>query len=67
MTACPVVSILMQRDGISEGEAEYQVGRVKDQLAIILCAHGSIFECESVVADMLGLESDYLDYLLPEG
>ena len=65
-----IVAILVKRDGISEGEAEDIVQQVKEQLASIVSASNldpftGVMECEGVVADMLGLEPDYVEELMP--
>ena len=65
-----VVDILVRRDGMVPGEAEALVADVKAQLNSVLRVSTcnpilAIVECEEIVADMLGLEPDYLEELLP--
>ena len=58
-----IVEILMRRDGISQLEAENLVEECKEELWDA-AARGSYQECEDIVASYLGLEPDYLEYLL---
>ena len=52
-----IVKILMDRDGISQEEAEDLVGDVKAMMAD--CDYDP-HECELIVAEELGLELDYI-------
>ena len=58
-----IIEILMRRDGISRIEAENLVEECKEELWDA-AARGSYQECEDILASELGLEPDYLDYLL---
>ena len=58
-----IVEIIMRRDGISQLEAENLVEECKEELGDA-AARGSYQECEDIVASYLGLEPDYLEYLL---
>lgn len=58
-----IVEIIMRRDGISRLEAENLVEECKEELWKA-AARGSYQECEDIVASYLGLEPDYLEYLL---
>lgn len=58
-----IVEILMRRDGISQLEAENLVEECKEELWEA-SARGSYQECEDIVASYLGLEPDYLEFLL---
>ena len=53
----------MRRDGISQLEAENLVEECREELCGA-AARGSYQECEDIVALYLGLEPDYLMYLL---
>jgi len=58
-----IVEILMRRDGISQLEAENLVEECKEEV-FGAAARGNYQECEDIVALYLGLEPDYLMYLL---
>ena len=58
-----IVEILMRRDGISQLEAENLVEECTEELWVV-AARGNYQECEDIVASYLGLEPDYLEYLL---
>ena len=58
-----IVEILMRRDGISQLEAENLVEECREELWGA-AVRGSYQECEDIVASYLGLEPDYLEYLL---
>jgi len=58
-----IVEILMRRDGVSRLEAENLIAECKEELWDA-AARGSYQECEDIVALYLGLEPDYLEYLL---
>ena len=61
-----IIDILQKRDGISENEARNIVEDCLDEM------NGAIMradyqECEDILMLYLGLEPDYLDYLLDIG
>lgn len=58
-----IVEIIMRRDGLSRLEAENLVEECKEELWEA-AARGSYQECEDIVASYLGLEPDYLEFLL---
>ena len=58
-----IVEILMRRDGISRLEAENLVEECREEVRSA-AARGNYQECEDIVASYLGLEPDYLEYLL---
>ena len=58
-----LVEILMRRDGISEDEAWNLIGECTEELSVAI-AYGDYQKCEDIFMDYLGLEPDYLDYLL---
>ena len=58
-----IVEILMRRDGISRLEAENLVEECREEVWGA-AARGNYQECEDIVASYLGLEPDYLEYLL---
>ena len=58
-----IINILMRRDGISRLEAENLLEECKEEI-MFAAAKGNYLECEDILASMLGLEPDYLDYLL---
>lgn len=58
-----IIEILMRRDNISQLEAENLVEECKMELWDA-AMRGSYQECEDIIALYLGLEPDYLEYLL---
>lgn len=54
-----IVEILMERDGMSQDEAQSLVDETRD----VIWNLGS-FDVDDIVADMLGLEPDYILDLL---
>ena len=58
-----IVENLIRRDGISQLEAENLVEECKMKLWDA-AMRGSYQECEDIVYSYLGLEPDYLEYLL---
>lgn len=50
-----VVEILMKRDGMTKAEAESLVEETREELL-----SGDPWEAEDIIADYLGLESDYI-------
>lgn len=53
-----IVEILMERDGITEEDARALIEETRDE---IMCNHENTDE---IIQDYLGLEPDYLDYIL---
>lgn len=58
-----IVEILMRRDGISELEATNIVEDCREEVLTVI-GRGNFQEAEDIVAAELGLEPDYLDYLI---
>lgn len=58
-----LVEILMRRDNITEDEAWNLINECTEELATAI-AYGDHQACEDIFMDYLGLEPDYLDYLL---
>jgi len=58
-----IVEILMRRDGISELEATNIVEDCREEVLTAI-GRGNFQEAEDIVASELGLEPDYLDYLI---
>lgn len=58
-----IIEILMRRDGISRLEAENLVEDCKEELWEA-AARGNYQECEDIIYSYLGLEPDYLEFLL---
>lgn len=58
-----IVKILMQRDGVSQLEAENLIEECKEEV-LNAAVRGNYQECEDIMALYLGLEPDYLEYLL---
>lgn len=58
-----IIEILMQRDDISQLEAENLVEECREELWEA-AVRGNYQECEDIVALYLNLEPDYLDLLL---
>ena len=59
-----IVKILMRRDGISEEEAWDYVRECQEEINYVIEHDGGITEVEDVIADILGLEPDYMMYFL---
>ena len=59
-----IVGILMKRDGITENEAWNTVEQCQEELRDIISDGGSYEAACDCIADWLGLEPDYLDYLI---
>lgn len=53
-----VVQILMDRDGLTENEAENLVDEARGEILFYPD------EAEEIMMDMLGLEMDYIDYVI---
>ena len=53
-----IVEILMNRDGITEEDARALIEETRDE---IMCNPENVDE---IIQDYLGLETDYLDYIL---
>ena len=58
-----IVAIIMERDGISAREALSQVKETRDAIHDAIDA-GEYDEAESIMADYLGLEPDYIMELI---
>jgi hypothetical protein len=56
-----IIRVLMERDGLTEEEAEERVDEVREMFED--CEYNST-ECELIMAEELGLEPDYLFDLL---
>ena len=59
-----IIEILMHRDGISEIEAYNIVEECIAELRDAFRRGTDLTECEDIIADYLGLEPDYLEYLI---
>ena len=55
-----VIRILMQRDGISEEEARALIKETRDEIMML----DNPLEADNVLMEYLGLEPDYLFYIL---
>ena len=53
-----IVEILMERDGITEEDARTLIEETRDE---IMCNSEN---ADEIIQDYLGLEPDYLDYIL---
>ena len=60
-----IVTILVRRDSISPLEAENLVEECKEEI-LEAALRGNYEECEDILALELGLEPDYLVYLLDD-
>ena len=58
-----IVRVLMERDGLTEDEAEERVNEVKQMFEE---SKYDLLECENILADELGLELDYIFDLLSQ-
>ena len=54
-----IVEILMERDGMSQDEAQSLVDETREEVL-----NSDSFDVDDVMADMLGLEPDYIFDLL---
>ena len=59
-----IIEILMRRDGISEIEAYNIVEECIAELRDAFRRGTDLNEYEDIIADYLGLEPDYLEYLI---
>ena len=59
-----IKQILMERDEMSEEEAEDLIEEAKEALLEYL-DDGDIFSAENICEEFFGLEPDYLDELMP--
>ena len=55
-----VITILMERDGISEDEARVLIKETRDEIMML----DNPMEADNVLMEYLGLEPDYLFYIL---
>jgi len=55
-----VIKILMERDGISEDEARVLIKETRDEIMML----DNPMEADNVLMEYLGLEPDYLFYIL---
>lgn len=58
-----IINILMRRDGMTRNEAELLIDEVSEEMVAAFYT-GDYQEAEDIIASMLGLEPDYLDYFL---
>lgn len=58
-----IIEILMRRDNISYLEAQNILDDVREEIFDV-AARGNYIECEDILASELGLEPDYLDFIL---
>lgn len=58
-----IVEILVNRDGMDAWEAEDLVIQTREEILEAIENGGSLDDVEEIVADALGLEPDYIDYL----
>ena len=58
-----IISILMWRDHLTFNEAYELVCECREEI-LNACAEGRYWEAEDILADYLGIEPDYLMYLI---
>lgn len=59
-----IVEILVNRDGMDTWDAEDLVIQTREEILELIAGGGGSFdEVEEIIADNLGLEPDYIDYL----
>ena len=58
-----IISILMRRDHLTRIEAYDLIEECREEI-LDACAEGRYWEAEDILADYLGIEPDYLMYLL---
>lgn len=56
-----IIEILMKRDNNTREEAKLRIDEVKDLMES--CSYDTD-ECEMIMRELLGLEMDYIDYLI---
>lgn len=59
-----IIEILMRRDGISRLEAENIVGQCRNEIYEAITNNASYDDITNIIEDFLGLEPDYLDFLI---
>lgn len=59
-----IIKILMRRDGISWLEAANLVEECQNEIFEAIAANASYDDIADIIADMLGLEPDYMDCLI---
>ena len=58
-----IISILMRRDHLTRIDAYNLIEECREEI-LEACANGHYFEAEDILADYLGIEPDYLMYLI---
>ena len=58
-----IISILTRRDHLTFNEAYELVYECREEI-LNACAEGRYWEAEDILADYLGIEPDYLMYLI---
>ena len=58
-----IISILTRRDHLTFNEAYELVRECREEI-LNACAEGHYWEAEDILADYLGIEPDYLMYLI---
>ena len=58
-----IVQILINRDCMDAYDAEALVLETRQEILDLVARGGSFDEMEEIIADNLGLEPDYIDYL----
>ena len=58
-----IVEILVNRDGMDAWDAEDLVIQTREEILEAIENGGSLDDVEEIIADALGLEPDYIDYL----
>lgn len=58
-----IVEILVNRDGMDAWDAEDLVIQTREEILEAIENGASLDDVEEIVADALGLEPDYIDYL----
>ena len=59
-----VVDILMRRDGMSRFQAKELIEDCRNEIDDVLAHGGDYDEVVDILKDWLGLEPDYLDYII---
>ena len=59
-----IKDILMRRDGLTEDEAENMINECRERIDEIIYNGGNLDDVERCMADLLGLEPDYIFELL---
>lgn len=64
MNSKELARLIARRDGISENEAYEVLDECQEEINEAIANNGSYDDIADILADVLGLEPDYMDYFL---